>query len=203
MPLRWVSGRDTACARGLGAACARCLGVAWARGLGSASARSTRSWHCAHDHPPMCAGIECPMPQISFCSLHCPQCLGHPNPHPNPTSNPTSESRNALFLLGSSHGCKVTHEALPHVDPRLRLRRGLQTQPRQLRSTSSSTQTTYCHRLLDLVPNPRTAKASKARCLCSPTNPHRVLLKSIISSHLRFSWPDFPQATQCTASLFP
>ena len=90
-----------ACAHGLGAAYARglwalpvhaawalCLSAepgrclcrlperyAWARGLGSASARSTRSWHCAHDHPPMCAGIECPMPQISFCSLHCPQCL--------------------------------------------------------------------------------------------------------------------------------
>ena len=51
---------------------------------------------------------------------------GRPNPHPNPTFDPTCESRNALFLLGSSHGCKATHEALPHADPRLRSRRGLQ-----------------------------------------------------------------------------
>ena len=34
-----------------------------------------------------------------------------------PTSDPTCESHYALLLLGSSHGRKETHEALPHVDP--------------------------------------------------------------------------------------
>ena len=49
--------------------------AAWALPVHAAWALSTRSWHCAHDHQPMCAGIECPMPRISFYSLHCPQCL--------------------------------------------------------------------------------------------------------------------------------
>ena len=78
---------------------------------------STRSWHCAHDHPSTCIGIECPVPPISLCSsVHCPQCS-------RPCcllSDPTCESRCALFPLGSSHGCKATHEGLPHADPRLR-----------------------------------------------------------------------------------
>ena len=85
----WALPVRSACGRSLwtqpvGAACARCLGAvpvrsargaAWARGLGSTIARSTRSWHCAHDHPPMCVSIEYSMPQISFYSLHCTQCL--------------------------------------------------------------------------------------------------------------------------------
>ena len=85
----WALPVRAACGRSLwtqpvGAACARCMGavpvraargVAWARGLGSTIARSTRSWHCAHDHPPMCVSIEYSMPQISFYSLHCTQCL--------------------------------------------------------------------------------------------------------------------------------
>ena len=68
-------------ARGLGAACVRdlwallvhaaCVRGLWALPVHAAWAFSTKSWHCAHDHQPMCAGIECPMPQISFCNLHC------------------------------------------------------------------------------------------------------------------------------------
>ena len=33
-------------------------------------AYSTRSWHCTHDHPPTCTSTECPIPPISFCSVH-------------------------------------------------------------------------------------------------------------------------------------
>ena len=36
---------------------------------------STRSWHCAHDHPPTCTCTDCPVPPISFCSIHCLYCL--------------------------------------------------------------------------------------------------------------------------------
>ena len=36
---------------------------------------STKSWHCAHDRPPKCTGIECPMPPINFYSVHYSQCL--------------------------------------------------------------------------------------------------------------------------------
>ena len=35
----------------------------------------TRSWHCFHDHPPICTGTEFPVPLIDFCSGHYPQCL--------------------------------------------------------------------------------------------------------------------------------
>ena len=52
--------------------CALPVHVAWALPVHAAWALSTRSWHCAHDHQPMCASIECLMPQIRFCSFHCP-----------------------------------------------------------------------------------------------------------------------------------
>ena len=42
--------------------CALPVHVAWALPVQAAWALSTRSWHCTHDHQPMCAGIECPMP---------------------------------------------------------------------------------------------------------------------------------------------
>ena len=117
----------------------------------------------------------------------------HPIPHVNPTSDPTCESHCALLPLGSSHGCKATHEALPHADPQLRSRRALQTHPHQLRSTPSSNQTEDCHQPLDLVPNPRISKSSKARCLYPSTNPHCVLFKNPTLPYIRSPWHDFPQ----------
>ena len=118
-------------------------------------------------------------------------------------SDPTSESQCALLLLGFSHGCKATHEALPHVDPQLRSQRGLQTHPYQLRSTSMSTQTEDCHLPFDFVQNNKTTKASQARCLFPPTNPHCVLLKNPTLPHLRSPWHDFPQPLRCTTFLSP
>ena len=127
----------------------------------------------------------------------------HPIPHLNPTSDPTCESHCAFLPLGSSHGCKATHEALPHVDPQLRSQWQLQIHPHQLKSTSSLTQTEDCHLPLDLITNLRTAKVSKARCLYPPTNPHCVLLKNPTLPHLWSPWHDFPQPSRCTTSLFP
>ena len=105
-----VRGLGAACARGLGAACAHGLWAlpvhaawalpvhaAWALPVHAACALSTRSWQCAYDHQPMCAGLECPMPQISFCSLHCPQCL------------------KALVLAIRTH-IRIPH-LIPHVKP--------------------------------------------------------------------------------------
>ena len=134
----WAWPVHAAWALGLGAACAHCMGVVpgcclctlhgccacvrclctqprhclCALPVHAAWALSTRSWHCAHDHQPMCAGIECPMPQIRFSSFHCPQCLkalllaiqthiriSHPIPHVKPAM--------PYFSLRSSHGCKA------------------------------------------------------------------------------------------------
>ena len=102
---------------------------------------STKSWHCAHDHPPTCTGTDvhrhrraqapsalCPH-SVSAVSQSFVAChpISHVNPlHVNPTSDPICESHCALLLLGSSYGCKTTHEALSHADPRFRSQRGLQ-----------------------------------------------------------------------------
>ena len=125
-----------ACAHSLGAspvaavwrvACGRSL---CALPVHAAWALSTRSWHCAHDHQPMCAGLECPKSVSVACTV-----LSALRPCCRPsetTSDPTCEARHALFLSGSSHGCKATHEALPHADSRLRSLKGLHhgTRPR-------------------------------------------------------------------------
>ena len=124
------------CARPLGAACGPCL--------------CTQPEHSQPDHgiAPMITNrcvqalnAPCPKSISATCTVLSVlrPCCWPSEPISDPTSDPTCEARHALFLSGSSHGCKATHEALPHVDSLLRSLRGLQTHPHQLRSTSSST----------------------------------------------------------------